>query len=168
MKSKGKWNTVLDIILFVVMLAVFCIKGQYHEPLAYTIGLLATLHIALHWKQFTIMIKKNIANKNVILDVLMFLVMLSLFMVKGDVHEIMAWTIGALSLLHVVWHWKQFKAMYCQLIPDAYYRYLVGALTVILLAAVLAAPTYLTIQETGKGHGGPPQGYAAGGPRGHH
>ncbi|MEQ8174104.1 MAG: hypothetical protein ABRQ26_03460 [Syntrophomonadaceae bacterium] len=167
MKSKNKWNTVLDLILFVVMLAVFCIKGQYHEPLAYTIGLLAALHIILHWKQFTIMIKKNIGNKNVILDILMFLVMLSLFMVEGNIHEIMAWTIGVLSLVHVIWHWKQFKLMYCQLIPDTYYRYLVAALTVILLTAVLAAPNYLTIQATGKGHGGPPPGYAGSG-RGHH
>lgn len=167
MKSKGKWNTVLDIVMLVVMLAVFCIKGQYHESLAYTIGLLAALHIALHWKQFTVMIKKNIGHKNVILDILMFLVMLSLFIVEGNGHEILAWTIGVLSLVHVVWHWKQFKVMYCQLLPDTYCRYLVGGLTVVLLTAVLAAPSYLNIQDAGKGHGGRPPGYV-GGPRGHH
>lgn len=166
MKNKGKCNTVLDIVLFLVMLAVFCIKGQYHEPLAYIIGALVTLHIVWHWKQFCIMFKKSIGNKNVILDILMFLVMLSLFIVKGDVHEVVAWTIGILSLVHVVWHWKQFKVMYCQLIPDTYYRYLVGALAIVLLTAVLTAPTYLTIQDTGHGHGGPPPGYA-GGQRGH-
>lgn len=168
MKNRGKWNTVLDIVLFLVMLAVFCIKGQYHESLAYTVGALVALHIGLHWKQFTVMIKKNIGNKNVILDILMFLAMLALFIIEGGVHETLAWTIGLLSLVHIVWHWKQFKIMYCQLLPDTYYRYLVGALTVVLLAAVLAAPTYLTIGETGHGHGGPPPGYAAGGPRGHH
>lgn len=168
MKNRSKCNTVLDMVLFLVMLAVFCIKGQYHEPLAYTLGALVTLHIVWHWKQFTIMIKKNIGNKNVILDILMFLVMLFLFIGGGGVHEILAWTIGILSLVHIAWHWKQFKIMYGQLLPDKHYRYLVGALTALLLAAVLVSPAYLPIRETSHDHGGPRHGNTAGGPRGHH
>jgi hypothetical protein len=156
MRRKGKFNTVLDIILLLVMLAVFCIKGQYHESLAYTLGALVTLHIVWHWKQYRIMFKKNIVNRNVILDLVMFLVMLSIFLVEDSLHETLAYTVGILAITHVVLHWKQFKLMYCQLIPIIYYRYLVGVLTTILLVAVLTAPLYLTIGETG--HGGPPPG----------
>lgn len=160
MKNRNKFNVILDMIIFIVMLAVYCIKGQYHEPLAYTIGSLTTLHIALHWRQFCSMVKNNLGNRNVILDLVMFLVMLSLFFIEHGPHEIIAYALGLLVILHFIWHWKQFKAMYCQLIPKTAYRYLVGAFAGILLAAVLAAPLYLTINEQaghGHGYGSPPE-----------
>jgi hypothetical protein len=159
MKNKGKFNVILDIILFVVILAIFCIKGQYHELLAYTIGGLAALHLLLHLQQYWAMVKNNISHRNIILDTLMFAVMLSLYFVKGSLHETLAYTLGIFTLIHFIWHWKQFKAMYCHLIPKLAYRYLVGTVTAILLAAVLTSPLYLTSDERpghGGGYGGPP------------
>lgn len=51
MKNKGKINVVLDMLMFAVMLAIFCVKGEIHEALAYTIGSMLILHIVLHWPQ---------------------------------------------------------------------------------------------------------------------
>lgn len=155
MKSGSKRNVILDLILLVVMLAVFCIKGQFHKPLAFTIGILVALHILWHGKQYRAMARENWKNRNVILDLLMFLSMLSLFFSKGEAHEVLAFATGILTLVHLVWHWKQFKAMYCLLIPQTIYRYVVGTLTAAVLAAVLTAPWFLTIEEHGL-HGGPP------------
>ncbi|WP_157048990.1 hypothetical protein [Syntrophomonas palmitatica] len=51
MKNKGKFNIILDFLMFLVMLGLFFVKGEYHETLAYTVGGLIVLHIILHWPQ---------------------------------------------------------------------------------------------------------------------
>ncbi len=51
MKNKGKINIVLDFIMFLAMLGLFFVKGEFHETLAYTVGSLIILHIILHWQQ---------------------------------------------------------------------------------------------------------------------
>lgn len=161
MKLPRKWNLVLDIIMLVLAPAVYCIKGQYHETLAYTIATLIAIHIAWHWKQYSAMIKNRSGSRNIVLDLAMFLVMLSLFFVKDNLHETLAYIMGILMIIHFVWHWKQFKTLYNILIPKTVYRYLVGVLTAVLLAAVLTAPLYLTIDKR-VGHGGygdPPHGH---------
>lgn len=58
MKNKAKINVVLDLLMFMVMLAIFCIKGEIHETLAYTIGSLLILHIALHWQQIKVLCRQ--------------------------------------------------------------------------------------------------------------
>jgi len=60
MKNKSKINVVLDLLMFLIMLAIFCVKGELHEGLAYTIGGLLILHIVLHWQQFKVMFGKLI------------------------------------------------------------------------------------------------------------
>jgi len=51
LKNKGKINIVLDFLMLLVMLAIFCVKGEFHEALAYTLGGMLILHIVLHWQQ---------------------------------------------------------------------------------------------------------------------
>lgn len=156
MKNKGKTNVIIDIVLFLFMLAIFCIKGQFHEFFAYTMGILLILHLVFHWKQFQVLWKKG--NYNAMLDLGMFAVMLAIFCVKGEIHEILAYTIGILAIIHIALHWKQFKAMYRHLLPEAGNRYVVTALTAILTVAILTAPLYITTGDMGR-HEGPPPGH---------
>lgn len=142
-KSHANTNTVLDILMFIVMLAIFCIKGGMHELLAYTIGSLVIVHVILHWRQFKVMLKKS--NSNAILDIIMALVMLGLFNIKGGLHETLAYLIGGLVILHIVWHWQQFKVMYRRLIPEVRYQRLVAVLAGILVVAILTAPLYMDV-----------------------
>ena len=153
MKDKVKFNTILDIVMFLVMIAIFCIKGSLHETLAYTIGGLVIVHIVMHWQQFNAMLKNNIGTSSTILDILMFLVMLALFFMKGDLHETLAYTIGGLVILHIVLHWQQFKVMYCRLIPEARYQRLVAIFTGVLVVAILTMPLYMTVDGPGQNGG---------------
>ena len=63
MTNRSKRNTVLDIILFLLMLAVFSITGEYHKPLAITFGVLLILHTVWHWQQFKIMYRQLIPDR---------------------------------------------------------------------------------------------------------
>ncbi len=155
MKNKGDSNTILDIVMFLVMLAIFCIKSDLHETLAYTIGGLVILHLVLHWKQFIAMLKKNIGNNNIILDIVMFLVMLAIYFIKGDLHETLAYTIGGLLILHIVLHWQQFQVMYRRLIPEVRYQQLVAIFTGVLVVVILTMPLYMKVDGPGQ-NGGPP------------
>ncbi len=100
---------------------------------------------------------KNKGKINVVLDLLIFLVMLAIFCVKGDLHETLAYTLGGLLILHIVLHWQQFKAMYRNLIPEARYQNLVAGLTVMAIIAILTMPLYLTVDGPGDNdrHGPP-------------
>ncbi|MDD3270368.1 MAG: hypothetical protein PHX14_13700 [Syntrophomonadaceae bacterium] len=166
-KSNTNTNTILDIAMFIVMLAIFCLKGGLHEPLAYTIGGLVIVHVILHWRQFTVMLKKG--KMNSILDLIMALVMIGLFNIKGDLHETLAYSIGGLVIIHIVLHWQQFKVMYCRLIPEVHYQRLVAMLTVALVIAILTMPLYLDMggieHKEGYGHHGDfgPSGHYQGG-----
>lgn len=91
---------------------------------------------------------KNRNKTNLILDFLMFLTMLAIFCVKGEIHEILAYTIGGLVVLHLVLHWKQMKVMFKQLIPQTNYQYLAGILAVAAIAAVLTMPLYISQDES--------------------
>ncbi|MEN6462227.1 MAG: hypothetical protein ABFC94_12765 [Syntrophomonas sp.] len=103
---------------------------------------------------------KNKGKVNVILDIVMFLVMLSIFCVKGNLHETFAYTIGGLVIIHLVLHWEQFTAMYRKLIPEARYQRLVAVLAGVLVIAILTAPLYWTVDRPGQnGNFGPPDRY---------
>ncbi|MGE5390020.1 MAG: hypothetical protein ACM3PE_03040 [Deltaproteobacteria bacterium] len=58
MKNKGKINLVLDLVMFLGMLGLFFVKGEFHETLAYTLGGLLILHIVLHWQQIKVMYRQ--------------------------------------------------------------------------------------------------------------
>lgn len=60
MKNRGKTNLILDFLMFLAMLAIFCVKGETHETLAYTVGGLIILHIVLHWKQIKVLYRQLI------------------------------------------------------------------------------------------------------------
>jgi hypothetical protein len=157
MKNKMKINTLLDMILFLAILALFCLKGSWHETLAYTFGGLVICHLVLHGKQFKALLKSDKGRNNAILDIIMFAALLSLFAVKGDVHETLAYTTGFLVIIHVVWHWRQFTVMYRRLIPEVKYQRLVAVIASALIIAILTMPLYVTMGEPGHGNGyGPP------------
>lgn len=100
---------------------------------------------------------KNKGKINVVLDLLMFLMMLAIFCVKGDLHETLAYTIGGLLILHIVLHWQQFQAMYRKLIPEPRYQHLAAILTAVAIIAILTMPLYLTVDDPRpNGHFGPP------------
>lgn len=103
---------------------------------------------------------KNKGKINLILDLLMFLVMLAIFFVKGEFHETLAYTIGALLILHIVLHWKQFMAMYRKCIPESNIRNLVSFLIAAAIIAIVTMPLYLNTEGAGRGeHHGPPPGH---------
>ncbi|MGE5417944.1 MAG: hypothetical protein ACM3UZ_14495 [Acidobacteriota bacterium] len=87
--------------------------------------------------------KFNKAKVNTALDILLFVVLLGIYFVKGGMHEALGYTLGALMVLHVTLHWKQFKAMYCHLIPRPVYQKLVAGLIGVLVVAVLVGSSYL-------------------------
>jgi len=58
MKNRGKINLVLDFIIFLCMLGLFFVKGEFHESLAYTVGSLLIAHIVLHWQQIKVMYRQ--------------------------------------------------------------------------------------------------------------
>jgi len=109
---------------------------------------------------------KNRNKTNLILDFLMFLTMLAIFCVKGEIHEALAYTIGALVVVHLVLHWKQIKVMFKQLIPQTSYQYMAGILALAAIAAVLAMPLY--ISQDGSGDFGERGAYGEPGERGEH
>lgn len=41
---KAKVNTALDILLFIVLLGIYFVKGSMHEVLGYSLGVLMVLH----------------------------------------------------------------------------------------------------------------------------
>ena len=107
---------------------------------------------------------KNRGKVNLILNLIMFITMLTLFCVKGEIHETLAYTLGGLLILHIVLHWKQIKVLYRQLIPQIRYQYLVGFLAAAAIVAVLTMPLYVNGDSQGyNGDGryeqGPPPGY---------
>lgn len=81
---------------------------------------------------------------NTVLDIVIFLLMLALFFMKGDLHETLAYTLGVLIIAHIVLHWKQFKGLYTQLIPGATYQILTAAVISVLVVGILTAPLYLS------------------------
>jgi len=94
---------------------------------------------------------KSRGKINLVLDFLMFLIILAVFFVKGEFHETLAYTLGAMLILHLVLHWSQIKALYFQLIPQKKYQYLCGALAVAAIAAILTMPLYVTTNDRGPG-----------------
>ncbi len=86
--------------------------------------------------------KFNKAKLNLVIDAIMFVIMLSIFTIKGEMHEAFAYTLGVLVISHIVMHWKQIRVMYRQLIPGAWAQKLVAALFLILTAAVLLIPCF--------------------------
>lgn len=102
---------------------------------------------------------KNKGKINIVLDLVMLLVMMGLFFVKGESHETLAYSLGGLLILHIVLHWKQIKAMYRQLLPKTSHQIVGGAVIVALIAAVLTMPLYLPGSVEGnRGEFGPPPG----------
>lgn len=102
---------------------------------------------------------------NTILDILIFILMLSMFVTSGEIHEMLAYTLGACIVAHLVLHWSQFKVMYKKLVPNTTGQVAVGILVVALAVAVLAMPAYLGFGEMGndgergRGYGPPPGQY---------
>lgn len=91
---------------------------------------------------------------NTILDLVLFMMIISMFIIKGGLHESIAYILGLLLILHVVLHWQQFKALYRQLIPNPVYQKIVAVLVGGMLVALLTMPLYLQVND--KGHNGRP------------
>lgn len=104
---------------------------------------------------------KNRGKINLILDLLMFLLMLAIFFVKGEFHETLAYTMGGLLILHIGLHWQQFTVMFRKFIPEMKVRYLVITLLAAAVVAILTMPLYLNLEGEGReGHHEPPPGYS--------
>jgi hypothetical protein len=95
---------------------------------------------------------KNRGKINLVFDFIMLLTILALFIIKGQFHETLAYTLGAMVILHIALHWKQIKALFLQLVPQKKYRYITGFLAVAAVASILTMPLY--IQTNDRGHGG--------------
>jgi hypothetical protein len=142
-KSKNKINLVLDMIMTLVMIPIFLVKGEFHESLGYTLGFLVLAHIVLHWAQIKVMFRKNANTTNLILDIILTLTIILIFSVKGDLHESFGYTLGLLVLAHIVLHWAQIKVMYRQLIPDTTVQVVSLAIFILLVASMFLIPGLL-------------------------
>ena len=91
---------------------------------------------------------------NIILDMIMTLVIIGIFLVKGDTHESFGYTLGILVTIHVILHWKQIKIMYCQMLPDSISQITVLVIFVFLLVSIFSLPGLMPQNEQ-RGHGGP-------------
>ncbi|MBP1761164.1 MAG: hypothetical protein H6Q64_706 [Firmicutes bacterium] len=109
---------------------------------------------------------KSRGKINLILDFVMFLIILAIFFVKGEFHEALAYTLGAMLIFHLVLHWKQVKVLFNQLIPQRKYQYLCGALAVAAVVAILTMPLYITTNDRGPGGEFGRHNYEDFGPRG--
>lgn len=83
------------------------------------------------------------AKINTILDIILLLVLIPIFFIKGSIHHTLAYILAGMVALHIILHWRQFMAMYCKLIPSLWYRWAVSAVLVILIAAAFIIPGYL-------------------------
>lgn len=101
----------------------------------------------------------NKTKTNTIVDMLIFILMLSLFFSKGDMHETTAYILGGCIILHMVMHWDQFKAMYRKLIPDLKFQVVIGVLVAALAIAAAAMPSYLQVGGDREEMRGPGYGY---------
>jgi hypothetical protein len=57
MKLKSKWNLIIDLILFIILIPIFVSRGNLHELFGYLFGILTLTHVILHWKQIYSLIK---------------------------------------------------------------------------------------------------------------
>ncbi len=99
--------------------------------------------------------KNNKILINTILDIVLFVMMISIFTVKGELHETIAYTLGILMTFHVALHWKHFSSMYHQLIPESKYQKLAAILIGALVVGILATPLYLPNNDRGDDYGRP-------------
>ncbi len=95
---------------------------------------------------------RNNGKINIVLDFMMLLTMLAIFFVKGEFHEMLAYTLGAMLIAHIVLHWKQIKVLLRQLIPQRKYQYLGALLAAAAITAIVTMPLYIPMD--GPGHGG--------------
>jgi len=84
---------------------------------------------------------------------IMTLVIVGIFLVKGGTHETLGYTLGILVTVHVILHWKQIKIMYCQMLPDSTIQITVLVIFVLLLVSLFSWPG-LTPQNERHGPGG--------------
>ncbi|MDD2620145.1 MAG: hypothetical protein PHC92_05710 [Syntrophomonadaceae bacterium] len=98
--------------------------------------------------------KNSNQNTNTIIDIVMFLVMLAIFCVEGELHESLGYMMGGLTIVHIALHWRQFKVMYCRLIPEVRYQRLAALFTAILVIAILTMPLYMNVGDSGMGDHG--------------
>ncbi|MGE5396781.1 MAG: hypothetical protein ACM3MK_04515 [Chitinophagales bacterium] len=103
----------------------------------------------------------NKTKVNTVIDLILFVIILSIFFMKGEFHEALAYTLGTLVIVHIVLHWKQFTAMFRNLIPDKTPRVLVGVLIGAIILAILTSPLYLSgsRMDNDRDFDGPPDRY---------
>lgn len=89
----------------------------------------------------------NKTKVNTVVDMLIFILMLSLFFSSGKVHETTAYILGGCIVFHIAMHWAQFKVMYRKLLPDLKAQVVIG-----ILVAVLAVASIVLLG--GQGHEG--------------
>ncbi|MCK5847731.1 MAG: hypothetical protein KAH01_00870 [Caldisericia bacterium] len=64
MKTKSKWNLIVDTSMFIFLVPVFFGKGYLHQIFACVVGLLFITHILLHLKQINALFCAWIKNKS--------------------------------------------------------------------------------------------------------
>ena len=96
---------------------------------------------------------KSKNHMNIVLDMIMTLVIVGIFLVKGGTHETFGYTLGILVTIHVILHWKQIKNMYCQLLPSSTSQITVLLIFILLLGSLFSLPG-LTPQNEHRGPGG--------------
>lgn len=92
---------------------------------------------------------------NIVLDMIMVLIILPIFMVKGAYHETLGYTLGAVVILHIILHWNQIKVMFRQLVPEPKARVVGVVMFVALVAFVLSLPAVLPNNGMDGRRGGP-------------
>ena len=86
-------------------------------------------------------------NINIILDMIMTLVIVGIFLVKGSLHENFGYTLGILVTIHVILHWKQIKIMYCQLLPNSLTQITGLVVFTLLIVSLFTLPAMMPQNE---------------------
>jgi hypothetical protein len=47
--------------MFIVMVGIFMVKGEMHEIMGNLMGILAGVHVLLHWTQINVMFKQALS-----------------------------------------------------------------------------------------------------------
>lgn len=79
---------------------------------------------------------------NILIDAIMFLIIIPIFIIRGEIHEALAYLFGMLLVIHIILHWKQIEVLVKNLIPNSKIRFT----AIIVFCAICASLIFLSSQ----------------------
>jgi len=85
---------------------------------------------------------------NLFIDLIMFVILIPIFISRGNIHEVFGYLFGLLTLIHLVLHWKHIYGLIKVRFPVPKIRQF--AVSVICIICIVT--TFWSIGQSGKNH----------------